>query len=480
MTPRRALPAVVLLTIALPAAAQQGAPAEAPASTRVAAVVALRGKGEAAAPALRAALKDPYAPVRSAAVQTIAQELGEKGVPDLVPLLDDLEEGVAVSTALALAGLPGDEAAAATRKALKSPRDRVRSQTAARIGDLRDARFVADLGALVGDPVAAVRGTSVSALRAIGTKETFPFLMQATSDAGPKTAADAVDALGSLGDPRALERVVRLASSESPLVRAAVARTLPALGGVASHGPVALALAGDASESVRLSLVQALRDHPAAEQIPILEKVAADKSGAVRRQLVAAARANPSPAALPLVTARLKDTDPKVRASAAMALAAMKARGELPAVAALSKDAEADVRAACAEALGEYREAEGLATVAALVKDADPSVRGRAVAAAGRIGGEGALAIVEVGVADKEGFVRLEAIRALGVLGGTGARDRLIALAKKEQMPIRLAAIQTLGSLKDKEALPALRELQKDPAEAVRTAARKAIEAIGS
>ena len=108
MTRSRALPALLLLATALhslPALAADAA-TEVPASVRVAEIVKLRGKGPAAAEELRAALADPREPVRSAAVQTIARELGAAAVPDLVARLDDPEETVCVNAALALTSMP--------------------------------------------------------------------------------------------------------------------------------------------------------------------------------------------------------------------------------------------------------------------------------------------------------------------------------------------------------------------------------------
>ena len=449
-------------------------------SERIEQLKARAATGQKGAPALVAALKDPEAPVRVAALELLATLRGRAAVPDIAPLVLDREDSVAIRAVGALFDLGGDGTTAPLRNALRSPSARVRTETASLAGDARAVRLVKDLGALLSDELPGVRRTAVEALRAIGDPATFPFLMAATGDAKATIVASAIAGLENLKDPRALARITQLSAAVSTEVRAAVAHAIPSLGGLTTYATVFLKLAQDPDEGVRYAAATGLRDAPAPEAAPGLAKLVADPDAGVRRLAVQALREQEGPAATAALAAALTDPDEDVRASAVLALGTRAARDEAGRVAAMAIDSSERVRAAVASTLGDLGRAEDLATLKVLAADRVADVRAVAVVAAARIGTPAALPIVSSGAKDASPVVRLETVRALGLLDQPDALARLRELAAEGDLVSRIAAIDQLGERKDRGAIALLRKIAQDPVETLRAAARRALETIGA
>ncbi|HZN55753.1 MAG TPA: HEAT repeat domain-containing protein, partial [Candidatus Polarisedimenticolaceae bacterium] len=151
---RRLSAALAVLALSLSPALADPAPAEVPgkeSGSRVRELRALAAKGPQSAPSLVAALKDPSASVRAAAVQLLASVKKRPAVADIAPLVSDPDEIVAVAAVGALFDLGGEATLAPLRRALASPSERVRKETASYAGVARDARLVPELGALLSD-----------------------------------------------------------------------------------------------------------------------------------------------------------------------------------------------------------------------------------------------------------------------------------------------------------------------------------------
>jgi len=436
--------------------------------------------GQKGAPALVAALKDPQAPVRVAALELLATLKGRAAVPDIAPLVLDREDSVAIGAVGALFELGGDQTTAPLRKALHSPSVRVRTETASLAGDARDLRFVQDLGALLSDELPGVRRTAVEALRAIGDPATFPFLMAATGDAKATIVESAIAGLENLKDPRALARITQLSAAVSAEVRAVVAHAIPSLGGLSTYATLFLKLAQDPDPGVRRAAATGLRDAPAPEAGPGLAKLVADPDAGVRRIAVQALREQTDPASTAVLATALTDPDENVRASAVLALGSRTARDQAGRVATLANDTSERVRAAVASTLGDLGRSEDLATLKTLAADPVASVRAAAVVAAARVGTPAALPIVSSGAKDADPVVRLETVRALGLLDQPEALARLRELAAEGDLASRIAAIDQLGALKDRGSIELLRKLAQAPVETLRAAARRALQTIGA
>jgi len=228
-------------------------------------------------------------------------------------------------------------------------------------------------------------------------------LIRATRDGATGVRANAVWALGRIGDTRAAGAATTALADRSALVRQAAAGTL-------GHLEV---------KNVAPSLVRVLKN---------------DEVAAVRR-------------------------------TAAWALAQISAEDAVEELsAALQKDADAEVREMCAWALGNLNNGRTACSVLLNVakRDEDPEVRETAVWSIGQHGdASSAKGLGEILQADHSAKVRGTAAWALGQSGLDVAPKGLIAVLGDRDSDVRTAAAWALGEIQDKAALPALRTALK-------------------
>lgn len=425
-------------------------------------------------------LKSPDPGARVAAIESLAKQKGRTAVPQIAPFVEDRDEGVAVRAVATLFELGGEATLAPIRKALRSPSARVRTETAQRAGDSRALALVGDLGRLLEDHLPGVRRTTVEALRAIRDRSTYPFLVTATSDEISGTAASAIAGLEDLGDARALPRIAQLAGSSSVEVRAAAAHAIPALSGLTSHAELFARLTRDADPLVRRSAAAGLRRGAAPEAMPALVTLSTDADASVRRMAIVGLQEQASPQATAALISRLKDADDNVRAAAVLALGARPEGGQASRIAAAASDPAEGVRVAVASTLGDVGRPDDLETLRALAADPRSVVRATAVVAAARVGASAALPIVEAAAKDSDAIVRLSTVRALSFIREPAALPALRGLASAGDLASRIAAIEQLGARKDTGSVALLRKIAQDPVEKLRSAARRALEAIGA
>jgi len=475
------LTAVVLfasIALAQDGGADTAAAPTAPAEI-VAQLVAMKGRGDEAIAAYRAALKSPLPDVRAAAVQLLADEAGPAAIPDVASQIQDPEFNVVVSAVHELLQIGGPQIVDPIRRALAHSNPAVRVATAGYIGDARDARFVKDLGALVSDPDTDVRAGAVAALEAIGDPAGFQFLMAASSDANLEVALTATQALAVSKDARALPRLVRLVETDNVRLREVAAYGVAALGGATDHAPLLLKLIEkEPNASVRRAVLTGLRDEPSPAAFPLLRKAAASQDVEMRRRAVLAMKVNPAPGVNDAIAALAGDSEAKVRSAVVSALGERRAESHLKLIHGMASDESPSVRAVVAAALGDFGRPDGLPVLARLVRDADVGVRGTAARAAGRIGTPGCLEILDTALQDKEPSVRLLAVEALGGLDLPAALERLRASAADPDLSVKLAAVRNLGARGDRGAVPLLKELARSDAEVLRNAARAALSDI--
>ena len=202
----------------------------------------------------------------------------------------------------------------------------------------------------------------------------------------PAIRVAAADALGDLGDLRALEALFQaLAADLFPGVRGASANALAALGDASASGPLTRALQSDGNGLVRAA---------AAEALGVLKP--------------------PGIAAL-LIEALGADPDERVRAAAARALGRIRDDAALaPLLEAEMHDDLRAVREAARDALSEW---PVFALVAALQGSPHPEARASAAEILGRFGYASAIPALSRAVGDREEAVRSAALEALHRLG---------------------------------------------------------------
>jgi len=251
----------------------------------------------------------------------------------------------------------------------------------------------------LGSADSSLRLTVALGLGLVGAERAIDPLIRATRDAAVGVKANAVWALGRIGDTRGIGPAQSTLFDGSPLVREAAAGTLGHL--EAKHAALSLA--------------------------------------------------------------RLLQTDrvASVRRTAAWALAQIEAEESVDALAnAMQKDADAGVREMCAWALGNLEQGRSKtdALLAVAKRDDDADVRETAVWSIGQHEGASmGKGLGEVLASDRSKDVRSTAAWSMGQIGLSSAPQPLIQAVSDRDPEIRLAAAWALGELEDKAALPALR-----------------------
>ncbi|HEY7509281.1 MAG TPA: HEAT repeat domain-containing protein [Vicinamibacteria bacterium] len=382
--------------------------------------------GDPALLALRAALRDTSADVRTTAVRGLGSRRDTPSFDAMLQLTRDREEPVRVA-ALQTIALFRDRAPAVRAAAvamLADPSPTVRREGASVLGGLGPAPADPALLALLRDPEAGVR--------------------QAAAYSLGRSFVEADRAVAERALSAALE-------DRSPLVREAAVFALAAV-----KGPLA-----------ERRLREALRDPSAA-----VRHTATERLGTLR-----------SAAAVPSLIDMLKDPDVSVRQAAATALGRIgDPRATDPLLVAL-KDENPFVRGAAEDALERVRSAPS-ASLTAKLKDPSPRVRAEAARKIGESGGASGVADLLAALADDDYAVRQAATESLQKLRDDASFGRVVAALSHRDFRVRQGAAAALGvasrpAAQQQRALVALAPLLRDPSAAVRAQVVRAMSALG-
>lgn len=304
----------------------------------------------------------------------------------------------------------------------------------------------------------------------------------------------ASDALGKLGDSRAVKSLVGALGDEYWPVRKAAAEALGNLGDTHAVEPLIAALRAEVT-------------HQAGAAVPVrfgyTDFPGLHDSWMVRREIVIAlGRLGDARAAAPLVAA-LRDDCTWVRAYAAEALGKLGDLGAVDPLRACLTDDDSFVRATAAAALDELSqgpddaatgaaywvatkqwgkcvETAAIAPLICALGDEDPAVRGGATGALVDIGPEAVRPLVDA-LQNPPMTLRgrSAAAEALGRIGDTRAVEPLLTLLGDRGTSVRQAAAEALGRLGDTRAVQPLVSALADHHGDVRTAAAEALRQLG-
>ena len=377
-------------------------------------------------------------------------------VPRLVPLMDDGDADVRTYAALAL-------------------------------GLLEDPRGVPRLVAALDDGNANVRFHAIEALGRIGSREAAVPVAAVAESRDFSVAFAALDALAHIGEPSVAPRLVPLL--DDPLLQAAAAEAIAALGGPEATAPLARLLDQDGAPVEALAGALAALDERQGDDGALVPEIARRNVGtAGARALIDAlhgAAASERPAIVRVLgwldgdgiddalAGTLDDRTTCELASDALVRRGARAVG--PLVAALEsaplEDADSDaddlVRRAAAAALGRLGAASAVPALIALLDDA-PEVAVVAAGALGHIGDRRALEPLLAALDDPHAALRQAAVSALNSLGHPDLATRLPVLLRDASPRVREAAVRAAGYLGDASHLDAMLALQVDDDEAVR------------
>ena len=401
--------------------------------------------------------------MRSSATATVALAMARRSDFEgrlLAILSPDTGRNVLTATRAALVALsfaaPAVAIAAAGPAAPTTPNAEVRS-TNRQETSRSSASHEADV-----EPVASVAGVVEHALQDVPPTDrqapavtqkrdtAVPALLAVLKDEDAAVRLAAVESLGNLSDPRAVDAlVVALRNDTDARVREAAAEALGEIDSPRAVPGLIAALGSEKVGAVRAKIAWALGEIDDKRAVEALGAVVRDPDAEVRRQVVWALGELESPAAVPMLVPALKDADTETRKQAAWAL-------------------------------GEIQSKDAIDALVPVTKDADVEVRKQAVWALGNIEDKRALPALEAALRDANVEVRRQAIESIGDLDELGkAPPALIAALKDEDREVRKSAAEALGNLEDEEAVPALVPLTKDADVEVKRAAVEALSSIG-
>jgi HEAT repeat protein len=408
---------------------------------------ALRGVAGAGAlvPALEAGLRDGGDAARRNAARTALAALAAPAGPAeararLAALVrGDADADVRLLAATAAGESGHAELRPALEHALDDPEPNVAAAAADALGVLGDARAVDALaGALARADDPWRRASIVVALGGLGDARAVPALSAAAADADPSVAAAAAGALAEVGDPAGMDGLRAAARSADAGVR-----------GAALDGSARLLGAGAPAPDW-------LRDAARGAEADAARRFAEGEDDCAALLLGAAGTAS---AAERLADAA-EDADRAPLAAAALAL--LPPRVALDALLPRISRAPAEARRVLAGALPPPTRAEDVARLVPLLADDDGEVRGAAVEALARAPADLVRPALEDALARPA--ARAGAASALGRLAG-GAADTLLPLLVDADPAVRRAAADGLAHTPDPRAAGRLIEVLEGEAD---------------
>ncbi len=394
--------------------------------------------------ALVAALSDPEAEVRSAAVAGLGSPEQAETYDQVVKLLSDADPEVRRQAARSLGRMQDPRAPAVLAPLLRDADEQVADGAARALGEIGSDAAVAALAQALHDPRDGVVRAAAQALNEAGGRAATRALLDLVRrDAGPELYSSVyVNYLLNMDDI-AVEELAPLLTDPDGRMRQAA--------------ETALWGAGE-------------RAFPAV--IPFLSHEDADVRAAAAKILVSREE-KPDPAIfLPL----LLDEDARVRECAARGLGGQRAVGTL--VKALDHD-DARIAAAAARLLGRQQSPAIFDSLMKALRSERIPVAQAAAEALGGLGDARAVdALLEVLRGGREAL-RPQAAVALGLLGDARALDPLLEALAGPDPEMRLRAAQGLGGLADAGAIDGLIDALSDTSRDVRRAAARALSSVG-
>ena len=303
-----------------------------------------------------------------------------------------------------------------------------------------------------------------------------PALLSVVGDENANVRLAAVQALGQLSDPRAIDALAEAMRNDTdPRVREAAASALGEIDSPRAVPALIAALGAERVVAVRAKIAWALGEIEDARAVDVLSTALRDQAVEVRRQAVWALGEIESPAAVPMIITALRDSDPEMRKQAASALGEIGSADAVTALSAATKDPDAEVRDQAVSALGEIADARALPALTAALSDDEVEVRRTAVSAIGSLELRSAPPGLIAALRDRDPEVQKGAAEALGNLEDEAAVPALIPLTRSTDTEVKRAAVQALADIGGTTAIEAIVALLKDDDPEIRKIAAEAL-----
>jgi HEAT repeat protein len=430
--------------------------------------------------------------LRQAATQALI-EIGAPAIEPLLPLLQSKHVAVRQAASWALYNLHydpppgaagarywvaqhdwkkcvaiGEAAVDALIAAFEEESVQVRCGAAEALGEIGDARAIPALCMVLNDESKVVRDTIADALVRFGAAAYAPLLKVLQGKNGNGRAAAAV-ALGKLGNPDAVDALLEALQDQNVQTRATVAKALGALGDRKAVEALVIALKDkkkEAREAAAAALVQIGAPAPSS-----LVSLLRDEEESTRRT-----------AANILRETKFETKDDDARAwylcsqgewDKCLELGAQAVEPLLLAL----QDSEAAIRKEAARTLGRIGDARSVEPLVAALKDTSVDVRQEACLALGEIGATAAVdALIDFGLTGNQVG---PAALALKRIGGPSFERVISMLGYLVDPSKRAAAIRILGEIGDLGAVDPLLAQLKNANPEVRNAAAHALANLG-
>ncbi len=240
--------------------------------------------------------------------------------------------------------------------------------------------------------------------------------------------------------------------SANPAVRARAAASLGRSRRASSVDPL-VQLAADPDLSVRRAAIEALGCVGDARAVDALA-AQLHAAGAPRDEAAVSVRVEAACAlgrigapSLPALQAVLHDRNPRVREAVVDALGAIGGPSVVPALAEVLGDDRSQLRQAAAKGLAAIGGDDARTALVAALHHKDPATRATAVQALGDLGDSRSVPALSEIVSDREKAVREGAVAALGRLGSSDAAEALLAAYQGADREVRQAAAAALRAL---------------------------------
>lgn len=383
-------------------------------------------------PALEQAIRNNAdSNIRNAAMEIVIALKG-RSVPPLLRFLRDADEEVRTFAGVMLGDIKDRAAVPDLVAALADPDLNVKHAAAEALGKIGDERAVDALINALGTDMwlqfpAAVALGELGSRRAIG-----PLLAMLDT---PGANIPAIQALGKIGDPVALEHLGRFLEDEEPSLRE---WALEAVSGLLARTPAA-------ADHMRIS----------GKTADILTATLASESRKARRNAAIVLGCCKVKAAVARLTKLLADRD--LREDALDALVRIGGEGALAELTSYTKDSDPLLRRAAVTALAGIGTERSMKAILPLLADAVEEVRAEAALALSRFNNEDARRALAGMFADVAGAAYEAEKKALDAYATlTGAGEPVIAFNPADIIPLRNYISDKLGLYYDDERLNVL------------------------
>jgi HEAT repeat protein len=326
-----------------------------------------------------------------------------------------------------------------------------------------------------------VRRNAVEALGKLGDERAVePLIAKLKKDKDKGVRAAAAKALGKIGDKRALEPLIaKLKKDKDWGVRTAAAEALGVLGDTKAVEPLIAKLRKDKTHSVQRASAEALGEIGDNRAVEPLIATLKDKVNIVREAAAEAlGKIGDERAVEPLIVEFKDSRRSSIRKAAATALSKIGQPAVKPLIVALN-DKDRIVRAEAAKVLGEIGDSRAVEPLFTAMKDPDRYVKEQASNAISRMGQKAVEPLI-VALKDNDSKVREVAVKSLGEIGDETAVEPLIVALKDESSSVRQKAAEALGKIKDERAVDPLIVLLKSTDWQLKKIVTEALTRIGA